>query len=84
MEALQPLRLHGFGVKLGGLERIAGRLASADSMAWSYAARKRPPLPGCTAHRNCANCPKWALLWREEVLRRIACGERRPRQLTLF
>jgi hypothetical protein len=28
------------------------------------------PLPGC-AQRNCANCPRYALLWRERLLRRI-------------
>lgn len=35
------LRLHGFGFKLGGLERCADVLASADSLAWSDAARRR-------------------------------------------
>lgn len=42
--AVRPdLRLHGFGVKLTALqdERVAGLLYSADSMAWSAAARKR-------------------------------------------
>lgn len=65
---LQPLRLHGFGVKLGGVERLAPLLASADSLAWSYHARRRPPLPGCR-HKNCANCPRYALLYRERVLK---------------
>lgn len=65
---LQPLRLHGFGVKLGGLERLAPLLASADSLAWSYHARRRPPLPGCK-HKNCANCLRYALLYRERLLR---------------
>jgi hypothetical protein len=35
------LKLHGFGFKLGGLERCADVLSSADSMAWSDAARRR-------------------------------------------
>jgi hypothetical protein len=37
------LRLHGFGVKLTSLKdpAIAAMLYSADSMAWSFAARKR-------------------------------------------
>jgi hypothetical protein len=35
------LRLHGFGFKLGGLERCRDVLASADSLAWSDAARHR-------------------------------------------
>jgi hypothetical protein len=70
--------LHGFGIKTQGLGLYAGHLASADSMAWSYNARRRPPLPGCT-HRSCANCPRWALRWRERVLRRA-----RTQQLTLL
>lgn len=42
--AVRPdLRLHGFGVKLTALQdkRVAALLHSADSMAWSHAARKR-------------------------------------------
>lgn len=37
------LRLHGFGVKLTSLSSpmVRGRFDSADSMAWSYAARKQ-------------------------------------------
>jgi hypothetical protein len=32
-------------------------IASADSMAWSFEARRQPVLlPGCTSHINCANC----------------------------
>jgi hypothetical protein len=84
VEALQPIRLHAFGVKLGGLERVAGLIESADSMAWSYEARRRPPLPGCSAHLNCANCPRWALRWREKVMVRVADYQPRPRQLLLF
>jgi hypothetical protein len=59
-------RLHGFGVKTRGLEAAAHVMASADSMAWSYAGR-REPMPGC-AHRSCAHCPRWALEWRRRVL----------------
>jgi hypothetical protein len=64
------LRLHGFGFKLLGLRRCARHLASADSMAWSFAARRSPPLPGCT-HRSCANCPRYALTWRRRVTERV-------------
>lgn len=39
--AARGLKLHGFGVKTGGLERSARYLASADSLAWSLGARKR-------------------------------------------
>jgi hypothetical protein len=60
--ALTGLRLHGFGVKRTGLERYGHYLASADSMAWSFRARRSPPLPGHT-HMNCANCHEYALLW---------------------
>jgi hypothetical protein len=73
------LRLHGLGVKRRGLARYADHLASADSLAWSYAARRRPALPGCTGHRNCANCPRYALAWRAQVLADLDG----PRQLRL-
>ncbi len=62
-------RLHGFGVKIGGLARYGRLLASADSLAWSYAARRRrAPLPGCTGHTSCANCLRFARQWRQRVL----------------
>lgn len=64
------LRTHGFGLKLQGLQKSANLLVSADSMAWSSTARRRPPLPGCT-HKTCANCLKFALRWRQSVLHRI-------------
>jgi hypothetical protein len=41
---------HGFGVKKEGVERYGRYLVSADSMAWSYTARRDWPLPGCS-HR---------------------------------
>lgn len=68
------ISLHGFGVKTAGLVRYASDLASADSLAWSYGARMAPPLPGCT-HKSCANCLRYALRWRERVLR--CCGNQR-------
>lgn len=63
----QGINCHGFGVKKAGLRSYGEYLTSADSLAWSYNARKNPPLPGCT-HRNCSNCLKWALRWRDELL----------------
>jgi hypothetical protein len=66
--ARRGLRLHGFGVKTGGLHLYGHMLASADSMAWSYAARREPPLPGCRGHKNCANCIAYATRWRRDVL----------------
>lgn len=65
--AQQGIRLHGFGVKTKGLQEYAWSLESADSLAWSYRARRSPALPGCT-HKSCANCPRFALRWREKVL----------------
>ena len=67
IRSLSPLRLHGFGIKRTGLRNYGPYLASADSMAWSYRARNSWPLPGCT-HKSCANCPRFALRWREAVL----------------
>jgi hypothetical protein len=61
------LRLHGFGVKKGGLRGSARHLASADSLAWSLHARFEPPLPG-HPHKTCANCCEFALQWREELV----------------
>tara|TARA_Y100000310_G_scaffold234148_1_gene237084 strand:- start:302 stop:892 length:591 start_codon:yes stop_codon:yes gene_type:complete len=60
------IRLHGFGVKQGGLAKYRLALDSADSLAWSYAARRGDPLEGC-GHKNCANCLKYALRWRERI-----------------
>lgn len=62
------LRLHGFGFKQKGLEVCHKYLTSADSMAWSLNARKNPPLPDCVRHKNCANCLRYALRWREKLL----------------
>jgi len=72
------LKLHGFGLKLDGLAASAEYLASADSLAWSFDARRSDPLPG-HAHVSCANCAHWALRWREKVLRVL----RAPRQMAL-
>jgi hypothetical protein len=62
--------LHGFGVKAGGLVRYADCLASADSLAWSFEARRAAPLDGCP-HSNCANCLRYAAAWRERTLARL-------------
>ena len=79
--ARRGLRLHGFGVKTGGLHLYGHLLASADSMAWSYAARRAPALPGCTGHKNCANCLTYATRWRAGVLARYTA---RGHQASLF
>jgi|SRR5262245_21464686 len=62
------LKLHGFGFKQKGLQSARHYLASADSLAWSYQARRSPALPGCVKHKNCANCLKYALQWRDKLL----------------
>ena len=74
-------RLHGFGVKTLGLARYGHLLTSADSLAWSIAARRSAALPGCTTHRNCANCLPYALAWRGRLLTGL---RRRAEQLELF
>jgi hypothetical protein len=65
--ARHGLRLHGFGIKLKGLELAANSLHSADSMAWSYAARRQPTMCGSKTHKNCANCYTYAKEWRDKV-----------------
>lgn len=60
-------RLHGFGVKTLGLARYAPKLVSADSLAWSEDGRRSAPLPGHT-HKNCANCPDWAIRWHQRIV----------------
>lgn len=64
--ALSRYQLHGFGMKTAALHRYGGLMASADSMAWSFAGRKR----GTCEHlkSRCANCEHWALDWRRDVL----------------
>lgn len=69
------LRMHGFGVKSGGIERYGHLLTSADSLAWSYRARRAagdgtPPLCG-GSHRSCANCYAWAHAWHARIADRI-------------
>lgn len=59
--------LHGYGVKSLGLKRYGELLCSADSLAWSYNARRNPRLAGCN-HTRCSNCLKWALRWRRNIV----------------
>jgi hypothetical protein len=77
------LRLHGFGFKTRGLLKVQSEMVSADSLAWSFAARMEPPLPGHEnpgrdrplGHQSCANCPVFALRWHRELLKRLKKGE---------
>lgn len=76
------LRLHGYGVKKEGLRGYSELLASADSLAWSYRARmaardrarRGEPLPAPCTHASCANCSRFALNWRGEVLASLPAG----------
>ena len=65
------LSLHAFGFKLTGLKTTGHLLKSADSMAWSYNARKNNPLLGHT-HKHCGNCIEWAVNWRKKALLSIS------------
>lgn len=73
------LRLHGFGAKGQALQRYGAALASCDSLAWSFAGRRRPD-PNCEK-ASCANCLHYALAWRAQA---IAAGPRTLRQPYLF
>lgn len=64
------MRLHGFGFKKNGLKNCANMLASSDSMSWSYAARKSPPMEG-HPHKNCANCFDFAMAWHDNLQTRL-------------
>lgn len=75
IRAVRPdLRLHGFGLKLTALgdEEVRSQLATSDSMAWSYAARREG--------RN-ANCWREALSYCQRVAALLSWPA--PRQLTL-
>jgi hypothetical protein len=69
------LRMHGFGVKSSGLAKYADHLVSADSLAWSYRARRNPlDQPEC-GKNNCANCMHYALEWRDRILNRLKASQ---------
>lgn len=64
--------LHGFGVKASGLKKTSD-LKSSDSMAWSFAARKKRHETVCPeGKKTCAHCLHYALSWRDSVLSRIS------------
>jgi hypothetical protein len=72
-EAVPGIQLHGLGIKTAGLAAYGSQLAASDSLAWSSAARiRRISLPGCTTHKTCANCIRWAFYWRQRVLASLA------------
>ena len=63
------LKLHAFGVKKLGLVKSKEYIASADSMAWSFRARKDESkcveLPDCAS--SCRNCINFALSWAKRI-----------------
>lgn len=61
-------RTHAFGLKKTGIPILKNHIYSADSLAWSFQARRRPPLEGCVGHKNCANCKQYAMKWLSEVM----------------
>ena len=73
------IRIHGFGFKLQGLRACARYLHSADSMAWSFDARRKPPLPG-HKHKACSNCLDFAEDWRRKALASIDTAMVQPEQ----
>jgi hypothetical protein len=65
------LYLHAFGIKTKAFEvGVSHFVQSSDSMAWSYHARRRPPLKGCN-HRSCANCRLYANDWHTKLQTKI-------------
>lgn len=79
----EGLRLHAFGLKTDGIPLAAKYITSSDSLAWSYDARRSPPLPGCTTHKNCANCHHYAFRWLAKIHHLIAAQSDRGYQLAL-
>lgn len=68
------LRLHGFGFKIEGLKKAQNFFVSADSMAWSYGARRSEEYEGhCPEGKNsCSNCLHEALDWRRKLLSNLS------------
>ena len=62
------LQLHAFGAKTNGLAQYGWCLASADSLAWSYAGRRLHRTCSVSGSINCANCLHYALSWRTAII----------------
>jgi hypothetical protein len=75
------LSLHGFGVKTEGLGAYGYYLASADSMSWSFEARRQNIRLAGHTHINCNYCPTFARQWRDRLVARL---NRVPFQPSLF
>lgn len=73
--AAEGLALHGFGVKVRGLNLYGELLTSCDSLAWSYRARSHALHGGgklCETgtHCRCNNCFEWAHMWHSRIVNR--------------
>lgn len=69
---LNGFRMHGFGLKTLGLARCGWLMDSADSQACYFHARRRGMrLDGCTHRGPCSYCPRWAGVWRGQVLAKM-------------
>jgi hypothetical protein len=64
--------LHGFGVSGGGLALYGRQLRRADSMAWSYAARRRATRCVHGVVKWERNCPIFAVEWWTRALGAVA------------
>lgn len=74
------VRLHGFGLKITALSyaKITSLLSSTDSMAWSFGGRyQHLGCEGCKV-KNCANCYKFASLWRDKLLNKMGVKKDLP------
>lgn len=84
------LRLHGFGLKEGGIRRVGRRIHSADTQAKFYGARRRNiRLDECrddprVKHQNCNYCPRYALKTYQELVEKSAAAQPRPHQINLM
>lgn len=67
------INLHGFGMKTLGLQKVHHLMQSADSMAWSFTARREQiHLPECTHKaQRCSDCLTYALLWRSNLIKKL-------------
>jgi hypothetical protein len=67
------IRTHAFGVSLVGLQRVSKFIESADSMVWSFTARRRrlKHIKCKAKHPVCNNCLQYALSWRGRLLNQL-------------
>jgi hypothetical protein len=61
------IKTHALGFKRPGLIRAGAYIASADSMSWSFEARRRYKTESCgdpgAKHKHCGNCYAFARRW---------------------